>query len=107
MSNAEMTADLREIIITDQSAQIHLLFNGRVITGTRGNLVNAANFDRDGGGINPDDDITATFVADDFQTPPQGDEFVVVNGKQLRLMKATFDDYRVGIVIDFTSINQS
>jgi len=104
INNPEMVADLREIIAMDEEAQIMLIFNGRTITGTKGNLVNAATFDRDGGGINPDDEITATFVASDFQTPPQGDELVVVNGKQLRLLKATLDDFRVGVVIEFTSV---
>lgn len=106
VSNPEMTADLREIIAMDVSAQVKLIYQGRLIIGTKGNIALGTVFDRDGGGLNTSDDSTATFVADDFPVLPDGSEIVTVNGRGLRVQKANYDDFNVACVIDFTSISE-
>ncbi len=104
ISNAEMTADLREIIAMDGAAQIHLIYQGREIIGTKGNLAMDTIFDRDGGGENSSYDLTATFVAQDFPVLPDGSELVLVNKSQRRILRAKFDDFNVACVLDFTSV---
>lgn len=105
-SNPEMTADLREIIAMDLSAQVKLIYMGRTIIGTKGNIALGTVYDRDGGGTNSSDDSTATFVADDFPSLPDGNEIVTVDSRPLRVMKANYDDFNVACVIDFTSVTE-
>lgn len=105
VSNADqMAADLRELIAIDPAAQVTLNYRGRPIIGTKGNLTQATIFDRDGGGLNTDDDIVATFLASDFPVPPDGSEQVTVNGRPLRIHQAAYDDFRVACAIQFTSV---
>ncbi len=105
-SNAEMTADLRELIAMDIDAQVTMTYKGRNIVGTKGNASLSTDYDRDGGGENTSKDTTATFVAADFPTLPDGSEIVFINGEQLRISKAGYDDYNVACVIDFTSVSE-
>lgn len=101
---SQMAFDLREIIATDPAAQVTLNYKGRPIIGTKGNLTQATVFDGDGGGLNTDDDIVATFVLADFPNPPNGSEEVIVNGRELRIHQAAYDDFRVAVAITFTSV---
>lgn len=105
-SNLEMTADLREIISFDVDAQVTMIYQGRTIIGTKGNIAVGTVFDRDGGGLNSSDDSTATFLAVDFPVLPDGSEIVTVNGRELRIQKANYDDFNVACLIDFTSVSE-
>jgi hypothetical protein len=107
MSQAsEMSEDLRGIILCDEAALVNLSFQGRVIKGTKGDLVTAMTFDRDDGGLYSDDKFTATFVLSDFPTSPIGEEIVFIDGEQKRILNVKTDDFGVAVALDFTSPNE-
>lgn len=101
---SELTADLREIIQCDEGAQVSVTVNGKQIVGTRGNILNQTIYDRDGGGINTDSDLTATFILSDWPTIPIGDEVVGLDGEEKRILRCTQDDLGVALIIDFASV---
>jgi len=103
---ALMSADLRDIIQMDSDALVNLVFNGKPIQGTKGDLVNSADLDSDGGGIYEQADITATFVFSDFPTKPVGDEIVQLDKMQKRILRVTVDDFGAAIAIAFGRKNQ-
>lgn len=104
--SSEMAADLREILLMEPSAIVNLIFQGKTIQGTKGDLTTAMSFDRDDGGLYSDDKTIATFILSDFPTPPVGKEIVSVNGVQKRILSVKQDDYGVAVALDFTSPNE-
>jgi hypothetical protein len=104
-AESEMLAgDLRYIIISQPSAQVSITYGGKVITGTKGNLVNGGDFDRDGGGIAMSTSLSATFLLGDFPNTPDGTEIVPVDGQELRIHRVHVDDLSVAVALDFSSI---
>lgn len=105
---SEMAADLREIITFEEAAQIHIIFAGRPIIGTRGNLLMSASYDQDDGGIYSDDNVVGTFLLSDFPSQPTTQEIVQVNGRgRLRILRLQRDDLSVAIALTFTSQNEA
>lgn len=103
----ELSNDLREIIVMDEAARVGLIFNGKSIIGTKGDLISAVAYDRDGGGLNYRGDFSATFVLSDFPTPPVGQEIVFIdNSVQKRILNVKTDDLNVAVVLDFASPNE-
>lgn len=104
--SSEMTADMRELISGDEDALVSLVFQGRAITGTKGDLISMSSLDRDDGGIYSDDKTPATFVLADFPTTPLGTEVVMVDNEERRIASAKIDDFNVAVVLAFTSPNE-
>lgn len=106
MKSEEMIDDLREIITMDEEAQVIIIYNGRTIIGTKGDLINASTFDRDDGGIYSKDDYSATFVLNDFPDHPDGSEIIFANGDQKRIVNVKSDDFGVAIVLELSTPNE-